>query len=57
MGVISLLQHALLEYFRLATMALTLVLGSIEDQRAFSTMDFLKMKLQNKLGEYLPLCV
>jgi hypothetical protein len=53
----SLLRHAFPVYFRLATMALTLVLGSVEDERAFSTMGFIKEKLQNKLVEHLPLFV
>jgi hypothetical protein len=38
-------------------MALTLVLGSVEDERAFSTVSFVKGKLRNKLVEHLPLCV
>jgi hypothetical protein len=57
MGANSLLRHAFPEYFRLATMALTLVLGSVEDERAFSTVGFVKGKLRNKLVEHLPLCV
>jgi hypothetical protein len=57
MGANSLLRHAFPEYFRLATMALTLVLGSVEDERAFSTVSFVKGKLRNKLVEHLPLCV
>jgi hypothetical protein len=38
-------------------MALTLVLGSVEDERAFSTVSFVKGKLRNKLVEHLPLCI
>ena len=57
MGANSLLRHAFLEYFRLATIALTLVLESMEDERAFSTVGFVKEKLHNKLVEHLPLCV
>jgi hypothetical protein len=57
MGANGLLQHAFPEYFKLVTMALILVPRSVEDERAFSTISFIKRKLQNKLVEYLPLCV
>lgn len=33
-----------------------LILGSIEDEHAFSTMGFVKKKICNKLREHLPLC-
>lgn len=57
LGSNSMLLHAFPEYFKVAQMAITLVLGSIEDERAFSTVGFVKGKLRNKLGEHLPLCV
>ena len=38
-------------------MAMTIVLGSIENERAFSSVEFVKGKLRNKLGDHLPLCV
>jgi hypothetical protein len=56
-GANGLLRHAFPEYFKLATMALTLVLGSVEDEKAFSIVSFVKGKLRNKLVEHLPLCV
>jgi hypothetical protein len=57
MGANGLLRHAFPEYFKLATMALILMLGSIEDEKAFLTVSFVKSKLRNKLVEHLPLCV
>ena len=56
-GANGLLRHAFPEYFKPAIMLLTLVLGFVEDERAFSTVNFVKGKLQNKLVEHLPLCV
>lgn len=57
LGLNALLVHAFPEYFKVAKMAPIIVLGSVEDQRAFSTSGFVKGKLQNKLGEHLPLFV
>ena len=33
------------------------VLGSIEDERTFSTLSFMKNKLKNRLNVHLPLAV
>ena len=41
----------------MAKMAMTIVLDSIEDEGAFSTVGFVKGKSRNKLGDHLPLCV
>ena len=57
LGSNALLVHAFPEYFKVAKMAMTIVLGSVEDERAFSTVGFIKGKLQNKLGEHMPLYV
>lgn len=38
-------------------MALVHVLGSVEDERLFSSMGFLKSKLRNKLEEHIELVV
>ena len=53
----ALLKHSFPEYFKLANMAITIVLGSMQDKRAFSIVGFVKGKLQNKLGDHFPLCV
>ena len=53
----ALLTHSFPEYFKLANMAMTIVLDSVEDERAFSTVCFMKGKVRNKLGDHLSLCV
>ena len=57
LGSNALLIHSFPEYFKLAKMAMTIVLGSVEDERAFSIVGFVKGKLRSKLGDHLPLSV
>jgi hypothetical protein len=38
---------------KVANIAVTVVLGSVEDERTFSTLKFMKSKLQNRLGGHL----
>ena len=57
LGSNALLLHSFLEYFKVAKMAMTIVMDSVEDERAFSTVGFVKGKLRNKLGDHLPLYV
>jgi hypothetical protein len=38
-----------LEYLKLAELAMAWIVGSVEDERWFSTLVFMKSKLQNKL--------
>jgi len=46
------------EYVKLAEIAMIHVLGSVEDERCFSSLAFLKDKLRNRLqGEHLSLIV
>jgi len=45
------------EYFRLAEIAIVQVLGSVEDERCFSSLAFLKNKLRNSLDTHLELVV
>jgi 2-C-methyl-D-erythritol 4-phosphate cytidylyltransferase len=45
----TMLQHGLSEYLKLAEVAIVLVLGSVEDERIFSTLSFMKDKLHNRL--------
>lgn len=45
------------EYLKLAEMGSVLVLGSVEDERCFSTLKFLKSCQRNRLGKHLPLVV
>ena len=54
----SALSTLFLEYIKLAHIAMIHVLGSVEDERAFSSISFLKDKLRNRLdGDYLGLVV
>ena len=57
LGSNALLLHSFPKYFKVAKMAMTVVLGSVEDERAFSIVGFVKGKLRNKLGDHLPLYV
>lgn len=41
------------EYFKLAQIAIVQVLGSVEDERCFSSLAFLKNKLRNSLDMHL----
>jgi hypothetical protein len=45
------------EYFKLAEIGCCLVLGSVEDERCFSNLKFLKSCQRNRLGKHLPLVV
>ena len=51
------LQHGLLEYLKLAEVAIVLVLESVEDERTFSTLSFMKAKLRNRLQTHLSMVV
>jgi hypothetical protein len=45
------------EFFKLADLCLTMILGSVEDERVFSALGFLKSKLRNKLDKNLENCL
>jgi TorA maturation chaperone TorD len=45
------------EWFKVAELAAVQVLGSVEDERTFSTVTFSKSKLRNRLSEHLAACV
>jgi hypothetical protein len=51
------LTHSFLKYFKLAVMTIIHVLDSVEDGCYFSSLTFLKNKLQATLNPYLPLVV
>lgn len=53
----SLTSHMISEYIKLAEIAVVHGIGSVEDERCFSTLGFLKNKLRNALNEHLPLVV
>jgi hypothetical protein len=49
----GLLVNRLSEYMRLAEITITVVLGSVEDERTFSNLAFIKNKVRNWLGGHL----
>jgi len=53
----GLLRHKLSEYMKVVELAVVTVLGSVEDERTFSTLSFMKNKLRNRLSTHLPLVV
>ena len=50
LGSNVLLLSRLSEYMKVANIAMTVVLGSVEDERTFSTLKFMKSKFRNKFG-------
>jgi hypothetical protein len=57
LGCNALLLNKLSEYFKLADIAVTAILGSVEDERTFSTLTFLKNKVRNRLQGNLDTCI
>jgi hypothetical protein len=53
LGSSTLLLSLLSEYMKVANIAVTTVLGSIEDECTFSTLKIMKSKLRNRLGGHL----
>jgi hypothetical protein len=53
----SYLKHSLSEYLKVAEIAIVMVLGSVQDERTFSTVSFMKTKLRNRLTTNLPMVV
>ena len=45
------------EYFKLANLCQTMILGSVEDEKIFSALSFLKSKLRNKLDKHMGTCL
>lgn len=45
------------EFAKLGNISVVLVGGSIEDERVFSAMNFIKDKVRNRLDDHLELCV
>jgi hypothetical protein len=56
-GSSQLLTNMIPEYLKLAQIGCTFVLGSMEDERTFSSLKFLKSQLRNRLGDNLPLMI
>jgi hypothetical protein len=50
-------KHTLSEFIKIAEIAIVMVLGSVQDERTFSTVTFAKNKLRNRLTTNLGLVV
>jgi hypothetical protein len=58
LGCNGLLLSKLSEFMHLAEIAITTVLGNVEDERTFSSLKFIKSKLRSRLEGNLPqLCI
>jgi hypothetical protein len=53
----ALMLNRLSEFFKIADITMTTILGSVEDERTFSMLGFMKNKLVNRLGGHLDICV
>jgi hypothetical protein len=51
------LRHSFPEFFKLVEIATMQVLGSLKDEKTFSTFFFMKSKLKNHLNEHLHIVV
>ena len=57
LGESQFLQENMSEYFKLVDLCQTMPLGSVEDERMFSALSFLKSKLRNKLDKNVDTCL
>ena len=49
----TLMVQQLFEFIKVAKIAVTIVLGSVEDEHTFSTLGFMKSTLHNHFGSHL----
>jgi len=56
-GQNALMLNRLSEFFKVAEIAITAVLGSVANERTFSTLSFMKSKLRNRLVGHVDTCV
>jgi len=56
-GQNGLMRSRLSEFIKLSQVAICAVLGSVEDERTFSTLAYMKSKVRNRLGGHLDTCV
>ena len=57
LGESNQLRESIPKYFKLTNLCLTMTLGSVEDERVFSTLSFLKSKVRNKVDKNLDKCL
>ena len=53
----SYLRHSLSEFLKVAELGIVMVMGSVQDERTFSTVSFMKTKVRNRLTTHLPIVV
>ena len=53
----GLLWQKLSEYLKIAELTVVTILGIVEDERTFNTLNFMKNKLRNRLSTHLPAVV
>jgi hypothetical protein len=53
----QILKLKMFELFKLVELVIVMVLGSVEDERTFSTLTFMKSKLRNRPTTHLDLVV
>jgi hypothetical protein len=53
----AMLRHGLSKYLKVAEIAIAMVLSSVQDERTFSTVSFMKSRLRNRLTTHLELVV
>jgi hypothetical protein len=51
------LRHSLSEYIIIAEIAIVMVMGSVQGERTFNMVSFMKSKLRNRLSKYLSMAV
>jgi hypothetical protein len=56
-GQNALMINQLNEFLKLMDVAITAILSSMDDERTFSTLGYMKSKLCNRFGCYLDTCV
>ena len=49
--------EAIPQFFKLAKIVLVMVTGSVEDERGFSAMNFVKSDDRNRLDKHVELCM
>jgi len=53
----QILVFSFLEYVKFVELTMLHIIGSVEDEKCFSTLAFMKSKLRNKLTTHLPIVV
>jgi hypothetical protein len=57
LGASQYLEENISEYFKLAGLCQTMILGSVEDERMFSALSFFKSKMRSMLDKHMDICL